>query len=239
MVLNFKKYSLLNQFFKDYEISPLNVEIDFAIEKLISFLYLTEGKNLTVQDIAFFSPKFDYNRAIVRKGGNQTLFNAKIPIEYASISSVCIKFFNEKIRPEAIIQFIASFLYTQSMDLVFDIEFENKKFIMKPANLFYFSILDFQLGTIKREVSILVQENIEQLFDTKDHIARKELSTFTRLLAKRGFSFDSYESNWKIRKIEKNGDKNIYFLTYIDIFQFLDYTKLEYHINRILVELNK
>lgn len=239
MVLNFKYYSLLNQFFNDYETSPLNIEIDFAIEKLISFLYLTEGKNLSAKDIAFFSPKFDYEKAVIRKGGNQTLFNAKVPIEYANLSSICIKFFNEKIKPEAIIQYLASYLFLLNEKLVFDMDFEDKKIIMNPAKLLYFTVCDFKLGRMENKISILVQENIESNYNIKDVLPRKELSAVTKLLAKKGFSFDSYESNWKIIKIEKNPEKVIYYLSYIDIFQFIDYPKLEYFITRILKEMNK
>ena len=243
MVLNFKNYSLLDNFFQDYEIPPLIVEIDFAIEKLISFLQLTEGKSLTTQDLAFFSSKFQYDNALLRKGGNQTLFNAKIPLNYANdhenLSSICIKFFNEKIRPEAIIQFIASFLYQQNQNLIFEIELEDKMIIMKPTNLFYFSIHDFKLGKINREVSILVQENIDSNLRSKDYLTRKELSTFTKLLAKKGLVFDSYESNWKIVKIEKGATKEIFYCSYLDLFLVINYDLIKNFITKTLVQLNK
>ena len=59
------------------------------------------------------------------------------------------------------------------------------------------------------------------------------------MLAQKGYSFDSYESNWKILKIEKRDGKDIFFISYIDIFQFVDYEKLKYYLTQILLKINK
>ena len=237
MVPKFKTYSLIDQFFEDYEVSPLVVEIEFAITKLTNFLQLTEGINLGKEDLHFFASKFQYNNVLIRKGGNQTLFNARVPIEYKKLSAVCIKFFNQKIKPEAIIQYLASYLYVQSQIYVFELDLEDKFIIMSPAKLYYFSIFDFKLGRIDREVPILVQENIETEHITKEYLTRKELSSFTKLLAKKGFTFDSYESNWKIVKIEKNDKGTIIYCSYIDLFQFLNYDTIKQYLTKIMLKL--
>lgn len=213
------------------------VEIEFAITKLTNFLHMTEGINLGKEELDFFAPKFQYNNVLLRKGGNQTLFNARVPIEYKKLSAVCIKFFNQKIRPEAVIQFLASFLYVKSQNLIFEMDFEDKFIVMKPAKIFYFAIYDFQLGRIGREVPILVQENIESDYNVKDYFTRKDLSAFTKELAKKGFSFDNYESNWKIVKIETKMNKEIIYCSYIDMFQFLNYDTIKQFLTKIMLKL--
>lgn len=217
----------------------MRIEIDFAIEKLISFLHLSEGKFLDTKAITFFSSKFEYNHAIFRKGGNQTLFNAFMPLDNHKIPEITIKFFNERIKPEAVIQFLAGYQYVQKKDIIFELEINDKIIFVQPAKIIYFALYNFSLGKTTREVPILVQENIRSKYKTKDYLTRKELSDFSKFMAKRNFAFDSYESNFIITDIQKKDGKELYNCFYIDMFQLLDYEAIKGEITKILIKLNK
>ena len=238
-LLIFKTYSLLDAYFDETELDSVQIEIDFAIEKLISFLHLSEGKYLDTKDIVFFSSKFEYNHAIFRKGGNQTLFNAFMPLDNHQIPEITIKFFNERIKPEAVIQFLAGYQYVRKKDIIFEMEINDKIIIVEPAKILYFALYNFNLGKTKREIPILVQENVGTKFKTKNYLTRKELSDFSKLIAKRNFAFDSYESNFIITDIQKKDGKELYNCSYIDMFQLLDYEAIKGEITKIIVKINK
>lgn len=206
---------------------------------MISFLHLSEGKYLDTKDIAFFSSKFEYNQASFRKGGNQTLFNAFMPLDNRKIPEITIKFFNERIKPEAVIQFLAGYQYVRKKDIIFEMDLEDKIIFVHPAKIVYFALYNFNMGRTTREIPILVQENVRSKYRTKDYLTRKELSDFSKLIAKRNFAFDSYESNFKITNIQKRDEKELYTCSYIDMFQLLDYEAIKGEITKILVKINK
>ena len=225
--------------FDQIEIESLTIEIEFAIEKLLSFLHLSEGKNLDTKDLNFFTSRFQYNNAIFRKGGNQPLFNAFMPLSSDKIPEITIKFYNEKIKPEAIIQFLASYQYVREKNVIFEMELNDKIVIIKPAKILYFAIYNFNLGYSSKEIPILVQENITSKYITKHYLTRKELSQFSKLVAQKGFAFDNYESNFKILDIKNINKKETYYCSYIDMFQMLNYDALKGLITKILVKINK
>ena len=162
-----------------------------------------------------------------------------MPFTSDKIPEITIKFYNEKIKPEAVIQFIASYQYVLKNNIIFEMESEEKKILVQPAKILYFTIHNFKMGNNTREVPILVQENIKSDYRTKDNLERKELSKFTKLLAKQNFAFDSYESNFKITEIQKVNEKVLFYCSYIDMFHLLNYDAIKGQISKILVELNQ
>lgn len=187
----------------------------------------------------FFAPKFQYNNAIVRKSGSQTLFNVFVPLGSKKFPAMVIKFYNQKMSPEALIQYVASYQYFFSQNSYYELELSDKIIVMKPANILYFSIYDFTLGKISRKIPIIVQESIDENYSISDYLERKDLSRYTKMMTKQGFTLDSYESNWKIKSIAERDGKSIYYCHYIDIFQSTEYEKIRYLINKIMVELEK
>ena len=162
-----------------------------------------------------------------------------MPLVSDEIPEITIKFYNEKIKPEAVIQFIASYQYVQGQNIKFEMELIDKIVKIEPAKILYFAIYNFNLGYSSREIPILVQENITSKYITKNYLTRKELSQFAKLIAKEGFVFDNYESNFKILDIKQEHEKDTYYCSYIDMFQMLNYDALKGLITKILVGINK
>ena len=120
---------------------------------------------------------------------------------------------------------------------VIELELGEKNIIVRPADIYYFTVYDYKQGKEERDIPILIQENIEEKFPIRTYLERKELSMFTKLLARKGFSFDSYESNWKIEKIEQKEDVMTIHCAYIDMFQFRGYEVLKSFLAQIVSSL--
>lgn len=214
----------------DYQES-VKLQIDFAIDKILNILTFTDCRILDIEEISFLESNNLFEGIEYVKPGSHTLFIARLSMTNSPIQSIVVKPY--KITADAIIQYLASLKYLQDQKKTLKIELYNKTFFINPVRALFFCIYSHNKGKTKKLIPIIVEEEIqENLVNTKlDLITRKELFAVGKILASKGYIFDSHPSNWKIMNYNK--ETNEYFVYYIDLFYINDFMLIKDNIREI------